>query len=90
MALGFIFETLMLIAGAIWAQNAWGRYWSWDPLETWSFITWVVLAFALHLRATLKPAPRRGAVLILTVFVLAFLTFFGVPFISKVPHQGAI
>ncbi len=90
MALGFIFETLMLIAGAIWAQNAWGRYWSWDPLETWSFITWVVLAFALHLRATLKPAPRRGAVLILTVFVLAFLTFFGVPFISTVPHQGAI
>jgi len=90
MALGFIFETLMLIAGAIWAQDAWGRYWAWDPLETWSFITWVVLAFALHLRATLKPAPRRGAVLILTVFVLAFLTFFGVPFITKVPHRGAI
>ncbi len=90
MAIGFIFETLMLIAGAIWAQDAWGRYWAWDPLETWSFITWVVLAFALHLRVTLKPAPVRGAVLILTVFGLAFLTFYGVPFLSKVPHQGAI
>jgi len=90
MALGFVFETLMLVAGAIWAQDAWGRYWAWDPLETWSFITWVVLAFALHLRITLKPAPRRGAVLILAVFVLAFLTFFGVPFITKVPHQGAV
>ncbi len=90
MAIGFIFETLMLIAGAIWAQDAWGRYWAWDPLETWSFITWVVMAFALHLRVTLKPVPVRGAVLILTVFGLAFLTFYGVPFLSKVPHQGAI
>lgn len=90
MALGFIFESLMLVAGAIWAQDAWGRYWAWDPLETWSFITWLVLAFALHLRATLKPRPRRGAVLVMAVFVLAFLTFFGVPFVSQVPHQGAI
>jgi len=90
MALGFIFDTLMLVAGAIWAQDAWGRYWAWDPLETWSFVTWVVLGFALHLRVTLKPAPVRGAVLILAVFCLAFVTFFGIPFVSKVPHQGAI
>ncbi|HEY0719936.1 MAG TPA: cytochrome c biogenesis protein CcsA [Gammaproteobacteria bacterium] len=90
MALGLIFDTLMLIAGAIWAQDAWGRYWAWDPLETWSFITWLTLGFALHLRITFKPAPARGAVMIMAVFVLAFLTFFGIPFISKVPHQGAV
>lgn len=90
MALGLIFETLMLVAGAIWAQDAWGRYWAWDPLETWAFVTWLTLAFALHLRFTLKVKPRTGATMILVVFALAFLTFFGVPFISQAPHKGAV
>ena len=90
LALGFIFETLMLITGAIWAQDAWGRWWAWDPLETWAFLTWLLLAFTLHLRATLKPGPRVGAALAIGVFVLAFLTFFGVPFVSTAPHQGVI
>ncbi|WP_136416701.1 MULTISPECIES: cytochrome c biogenesis protein CcsA [Oxalobacteraceae] len=90
MAIGFIFETLMLIAGAIWAQDAWGRYWAWDPLETWAFLTWLVLAFSLHARFTLKLSPRAGAILVVAVFIVAFLTFFGVPFISTSPHKGAI
>ncbi|MGB5081961.1 MAG: cytochrome c biogenesis protein CcsA [Burkholderiales bacterium] len=90
MALGFVFETLMLVAGAIWAQDAWGRYWAWDPLETWAFLTWLSLALFLHLRASFKLAPRLAACAILTVFVLAFLTFFGVPFVSTAPHQGAV
>ncbi|HEY6863323.1 MAG TPA: cytochrome c biogenesis protein CcsA [Burkholderiales bacterium] len=90
MVLGFVFETLMLVAGAIWAQNAWGRYWAWDPLETWAFMTWLALAFVLHLRATTKLAPAIGSAAIVAVFVLAFLTFFGVPFVSTAPHKGAI
>ena len=90
MMLGFIFETLMLIAGAVWAQDAWGRYWAWDPLETWSFITWLTLAFFIHLRVTVKLRPCDSAALIMAVFVLAFLTFFGVPFISTALHQGAV
>jgi len=90
MAMGLIFETLMLIVGAIWAQDAWGRYWAWDPLETWSFMTWLCLVFALHARVTYKVSPRVGALMVLAVFVLAFLTFFGVPFISTSPHKGAI
>lgn len=90
MALAFVFEILMLITGAIWAQDAWGRYWDWDPLETWAFLTWLMLAFSLHARLTFKLQPAYGALLILTVFVLAFLTFFGTPFISEVAHQGAI
>jgi cytochrome c-type biogenesis protein CcsB len=90
MVLGFVFESLMLMAGAIWAQNAWGRYWAWDPLETWAFITWLALAFYLHLRVTYKMQPRLGATAIIAVFVLAFLTFFGVPFISTAPHKGAV
>ncbi len=90
MALGFIFETLMLVAGAIWAQDAWGRYWAWDPLETWSFLTWLTLGIALHARVTFRLAPRTGAMLVIAVFVVAFLTFFGVPFISMTPHKGAV
>lgn len=85
-----IFDTLMLVAGAIWAQDAWGRYWAWDPLETWSFLTWLALAFTIHLRVTLRPSARLTAALTLTVFMIAFLTFFGVPFISTAPHQGAV
>lgn len=90
MALGFIFESLMLVAGAIWAQDAWGRYWAWDPLETWAFLTWLVLGIALHTHVTFKLSPRTGAMLVMSVFVVAFLTFFGVPFISTTPHQGAV
>lgn len=90
MVFGFVFETAMLIAGAIWARDAWGRYWAWDPLETWSFITWLALAAFIHLRVTIKVKPPYSAALIMMVFALAFLTFFGVPFLSAAPHKGAI
>jgi len=90
MVLGFIFESLMLVAGAIWAQDAWGRYWAWDPLETWAFLTWLLLVISLHLRVTYKLSAQYGAILVMLVFVLAFLTFFGVPFVSTSPHKGAV
>jgi ABC-type transport system involved in cytochrome c biogenesis permease subunit len=90
MAIGFVFETLMLISGAIWAQDAWGRYWAWDPLETWAFLTWLSLAAFLHARIAFRVGPRASALMILAVFALAFLTFFGVPFVSTAPHKGAI
>ena len=90
MAIGFVFETLMLVSGAVWAQDAWGRYWAWDPLETWAFLTWLSLAAFLHARVAFRVGPRASAVMIIGVFVLAFLTFFGVPFISTAPHKGAI
>ena len=90
MALGFVFETLMLVAGAIWAQDAWGRYWDWDPLETWAFLTWLIVGISLHARLTFRLSPRLGSWLVVGVFVAAFLTFFGVPFVSQLPHQGAV
>jgi cytochrome c-type biogenesis protein CcsB len=55
---GFPIWTFGVIAGAIWADQAWGRYWGWDPVETWAFITWVIYAAYLHARAT---AGWRGA-----------------------------
>ena len=90
LVLALIFDSLMLIAGAVWAQDAWGRYWAWDPIETWAFMTWLMLGATLHVRITLKPSPRRGAILTLVTFVLGFLTFFGVPFLSMTPHKGAV
>jgi ABC-type transport system involved in cytochrome c biogenesis permease subunit len=88
--IALVFDTLMLIVGAVWAQDAWGRYWAWDPLESWAFASWVALAIALHARATLRPSPAAFGAMLAGVFVLAFLTFFGVPFISTAPHKGAV
>jgi ABC-type transport system involved in cytochrome c biogenesis permease subunit len=89
-AIAFVFDSLMLVAGAAWAQDAWGRYWAWDPLETWSFATWLMLAAALHARSTGLMSPRRQALWFAGAFVLAFVTFFGVPFVSTSPHKGAL
>jgi ABC-type transport system involved in cytochrome c biogenesis permease subunit len=89
-AAAFIFDSLMLIVGACWAQDAWGRYWAWDPLESWAFLSWLALAITLHTRVTVKLAPHHHALMLALVFVLAFLTFFGVPFISTAPHKGAV
>jgi len=61
--------TMAVIAGAIWAEQAWGRYWGWDPKEVWSFVTWVVFAAYLHARATVGWRGRRAAALALAGFV---------------------
>ncbi len=89
-AAAFVCQTLMLIVGAVWAQDAWGRYWAWDPLESWAFATWLALVAVLHARAVLRPTPALHGLWLAGVFVLAFLTFFGVPFISTAPHKGAL
>lgn len=89
LAFAFCFESLMLFFGAIWAQDAWGRYWSWDPLETWAFLTWLSLLLVLHWR-TDSSRHAIYALLVLGCFILAFLTFFGVPFVSTAPHKGMI
>ena len=90
MAVAFVFHSLMLIAGAVWAQDAWGRYWDWDPLETSAFLTWLAMAISLHLRLTWRVPPWLGWWLVVAIFVLAFLTFFGLPFNSAGPHRGIL
>jgi cytochrome c-type biogenesis protein CcsB len=77
-AFGFPIWTFGVIAGAIWAQSAWGRYWGWDPKETWSFITWVIFAGYLHARATSGWKGRRAAVVACVGFVSIFITYYAV------------
>lgn len=76
----FVFPlwTFAVIAGAIWAENAWGRYWGWDPKETWAFITWVVYAGYLHARATAGWKGRRAAYIALLGFAAFLFNYFGV------------
>ncbi|MDX9740349.1 MAG: cytochrome c biogenesis protein CcsA [Gammaproteobacteria bacterium] len=90
MLLALIFESLMLIAGAVWAQDAWGRYWAWDALETSSFINWLLLGIAIHVRFTYRVSIRAGAAAIIGIFVFAFFTYFGAPFYSEAAHKGVI
>jgi cytochrome c-type biogenesis protein CcsB len=77
-ALAFPIWTFAVIAGAIWAQKAWGRYWGWDPKETWSFITWVVFAGYLHARATSGWKGRRAGVIALVGFASLLVTYYAV------------
>jgi len=77
-AFAFPVWTFAVIAGAIWAEAAWGRYWGWDPKETWSFITWVVYAGYLHARATAGWRGRRAALLSLLGFLCITFDLFGV------------
>ncbi len=70
--------TFAVVAGAIWAENAWGRYWGWDPKETWAFITWVAYAAYLHARATAGWKGRKAAVIALVAFGCFLFNYFGV------------
>jgi len=90
MMFALIFDSLMLIAGAVWAQDAWGRYWQWDELETSSFLNWLYLGAIIHLRMTYRIPLQVGAWLVIGVFVFAFLTYFGMPYISPAAHKGVV
>jgi cytochrome c-type biogenesis protein CcsB len=81
--------TFAVIAGAIWAEFAWGHYWQWDPKETWSFITWVVFACYLHARATAGWRGRKAAIIALLGFATFLFNFFGVNFLMVGMHSYA-
>ncbi len=74
-SVGFILWTFTVMAGAIWAEHAWGRYWGWDPKEIWSFVVWVIYAAYLHARTTQGWQGRRSSVLALAGFVAIILNF---------------
>ncbi|MDT0449024.1 c-type cytochrome biogenesis protein CcsB [Streptomyces hesseae] len=81
--------TFTIIAGAIWAEAAWGRYWGWDPKEVWSFITWVAYACYLHARATAGWKGRKAAYLALLAFACYLFNYYGVNILLSGKHSYA-
>jgi cytochrome c-type biogenesis protein CcsB len=77
-ALGFVFLTLGIVTGSVWAHYAWGSYWSWDPKETWSLITWIVYAVMLHARLVRGWRGRRMAIMSIVGFGCVLFTYLGV------------
>ena len=87
LAFGFMMQTALLITGAVWAQFAWGRYWGWDPKETWALITWLIYAASLHMRVTMGWRGRKIAFVCIVGFVATMFTLFGVSFLLSGLHS---
>lgn len=78
---GFITDAVMIAAGAIWAKDLWGSYWSWDPVETWSLVSWLIYGIAIHLRVTMGWRGKSLAWLVILALSTVIITFFGVGFV---------
>ncbi len=81
-ALGFVFLTLGIMTGAVWAHYAWGSYWSWDPKETWSLITWLIYAVMLHARHVRGWRGKRMALMSIVGFACVLFTYLGVNYLA--------
>jgi cytochrome c-type biogenesis protein CcsB len=86
-AIGFLLLTIGIITGAVWANYAWGSYWSWDPKETWSLITWLMYAAFIHARLTRGWHGRKTAILSIIGFAAVLFTFLGVNFLLSGLHS---
>lgn len=85
--LGFPLLTLGIIAGAVWANEAWGSYWSWDPKETWALITWLIFASYLHSRLNKSWSGEKPAILASIGFLVVWICYLGVNFLGKGLHS---
>ncbi len=85
--LGFLFLTLGIITGAVWANRAWGRYWGWDPKETWALITWFIYAFYLHMRRLKGWKGVKGAWVSILGFLAVIFTYLGVSYLLPGLHS---
>lgn len=88
-AIGFPMLTIGIFTGAVWAEYAWGSYWSWDPKETWSLVTWFVYAIFLHFRLTRGWRGTRSAVLSMIGFAFVIFTYWGVNYLLSGLHSYA-
>jgi cytochrome c-type biogenesis protein CcsB len=86
---GFLFLSVGIITGSVWANSAWGSYWSWDPKETWSLITWFVYATLLHARLVRGWYGRKIAYLSILGFMAVLFTYFGVNYLPGLHSYGA-
>jgi cytochrome c-type biogenesis protein CcsB len=85
---GFTFWTITTLAGSIWAYQSWGRFWAWDPIETWSLITWIVLGIYLHLRRFFGLKGENAAYLFILCFLLTVISVFFVPVLESSVHSS--
>lgn len=85
--IGVPFLTIMLVTGAVWAEYAWGQFWSWDPKETWALITWLAYALYLHMRFMKGFKGKRAAWISVLGFVAVIFTFFGVSYLLPGMHS---
>lgn len=83
---GFVFQTVMLVSGSIWANEAWGRYWGWDAIETWSLIAWVTYAIYLHLMLTMGWRGCRSAWVAVVAMAVILFSLVGVPLVYHSIH----
>ncbi len=86
---GFLFLSIGIITGAVWANSAWGRYWGWDPKETWSLITWFIYATLLHARLIRGWGGKRIALLSIVGFIAVMFTYFGVNYLPGLHSYGS-
>nr|YP_009679742.1 cytochrome c biogenesis protein [Daphne giraldii]YP_009679744.1 cytochrome c biogenesis protein [Daphne giraldii]YP_010129318.1 cytochrome c-type biogenesis protein CcsA [Daphne acutiloba]YP_010129320.1 cytochrome c-type biogenesis protein CcsA [Daphne acutiloba]YP_010129575.1 cytochrome c-type biogenesis protein CcsA [Daphne feddei]YP_010129577.1 cytochrome c-type biogenesis protein CcsA [Daphne feddei]YP_010151110.1 cytochrome c heme attachment protein [Daphne retusa]YP_010151111.1 cyto len=77
-SLGFLFLTIGILSGAVWANEAWGSYWNWDPKETWAFITWTIFAIYLHTRTNQNLEGVNSAIVASAGFLIIWICYFGV------------
>ena len=84
---GFVTLTITIFLGAIWAEQAWGRYWSWDPKEIWSLITWGIYALYFHYRNSKHWNDQMAAFFAVGGFIIVLFTFFGVNFLMRGLHS---
>lgn len=89
LATGFVLLTLGIISGSIWARQAWGSYWQWDPKETWSLITWLLYAAQIHLRFSAGWRGKRAAVMAVIGFAAVLFTLWGVTYLLGGLHSYA-
>ena len=87
--LGFLLLTVVILSGAIWAEQAWSRWWSWDPKETWALITWIIYAIYLHQRMRKGWQGKRMAVFAIVAFISVIFTFVGVNTLMSGLHSYA-
>lgn len=85
--IGFSFLTLGLLFGALWAKKAWGHYWTWDPKETWAFITWVAYLIYIHYRHQSTKVDKIPAYILLAAFALLIICWFGVQYLPSASNS---
>lgn len=86
---GFAMLSLSIVLGAVWAEQVWGSYWTWDPKETWALVTWIIYAIYLHLHRRRDWRGNNARILVIIGFVLVLFTFFGVNYLLPGLHSYA-